>query len=168
MKMGKPYPQELKESLVEKMVAPQFTSVKKLARETGISDVTLYAWRNKYLQKGVSMPVNKSKKSRWTAEEKLAVVIETAAMNEAEISEFCRSNGLYLEDIKGWKDAALSGYSLQETNQKKIKEKQQTDTKKIKTLERELRRKEKALAETAALLVLSKKLTAIWGEEEDN
>lgn len=150
------------------MMPPNSVSVSQLSRDTGVSDVTLYAWRKHYRNQGVAVPSNNKKSEDWSAEDKLAVVIETASFNENELSEYCRSKGLYKEQIEQWKIAALSGYqtSLQRKNtQTKI---QKDDRNKIKKLERELNRKEKALAETAALLVLSKKWNAIWEENEDD
>ena len=114
------------------------------------------------------MPSNKKKSEDWTAEDKLAVVIETASFNEIKLSEYCRNKGLYKEQINQWKIAALSGYKSS-TQQKKAQSLYRREDKKIiKKLERELNRKEKALAETAALLVLSKKWEAIWGENEED
>ena len=50
---------------------------------------------------------------------------------------------------------------------RELKEAVDSERQRVKELERELRRKEKALAETAALLVLRKKMEAIWGDGED-
>ena len=166
--MQKRYSEEFKEAIIKKMMPPHPVSVPQLSRETGVSNVTLYAWRKHYRNKGVAVPSNNKKSEDWSAEDKLAVVIETASFNEIQLSEYCRSKGLYKEQIDHWKTAALSGYqnSIQvKKNQTKI---QREDRNKIKKLERELNRKEKALAETAALLVLSKKWNAIWEENEDD
>ena len=114
------------------------------------------------------MPSNNKKSEDWSAEDKLAVVIETASFNENELSEYCRSKGLYKEQIEQWKIAALSGYQTSLQRKKTQTKIQKDDRNKIKKLERELNRKEKALAETAALLVLSKKWNAIWEENEDD
>ena len=147
---------------------PHPLSVTQLCRDTGVSDVTLYKWRKEYRNKGVAVPANSKKSEDWTAEDKLAVVIETASFNEIQLSEYCRKKGLYKEQIGQWKIAALSGYK-NSAQQKNIQvQHRREDTQKIKKLERELNRKEKALAETAALLVLSKKWEAIWGENEED
>ena len=114
------------------------------------------------------MPARQNNPERWTAEDKLAVVIETASCNEAQLSEYCRSKGLYPEQVNEWKTSALTGYQNSHQMKKEKTLNQQQDKKKIKQLEKELRRKEKALAETAALLVLSKKCQAIWGESEED
>ena len=161
------YSIEFKESAVKKMMPPNAVSVPTLKRELGVSDVTLYKWRNEYRNKGNAVPGSDINPDKWVAKDKLAVVIETAALNESELSEYCRRKGLYPEQVQRWREAALKGYELEEKIQHQHSHSRKKDQRKIKKLESELRRKEKALAETAALLVLRKKAQAIWGEEED-
>jgi len=161
------YSIEFKEAAVKKMMPPNAVSVPTLKRELGVSDVTLYKWRNEYRNKGKAVPGKDIKPDKWEAQDKLAVVIETAALNESELSEYCRKKGLYPEQIQRWREAALKGYEQDEKIQRQDSSKRKQDQRKIKKLESELRRKDKALAETAALLVLRKKAQAIWGEEED-
>ena len=165
--MGKRYSEEFKESVVKRMMPPNPVSVSQLVKETGVSDVTLYKWRKMYRNRGMAVPADNSNPENWSGEDKLAVVIETAALNEAQLSEYCRSKGLYVEQIEQWKTAALSGYQHSEQVEKEKARSRQDDKKQIRQLEKELRRKEKALAETAALLVLAKKCEAIWGDEEN-
>ena len=94
--------------------------------------------------------------------------METAQLSEVEIAEYCRSKGLFVEQVQAWRDACMqaNGGVAQEATRlhKDLREKERE----IKRLEQELRRKESALAETAALLVLRKKANAIWGEGEDD
>lgn len=108
----------------------------------------------------------KSTSEQWSAEAKLAVVIETGSMNEAELSEYCRSKGLYAEQVKDWKTNSLKGFASSREQEVESKQQRKADQIEIKNLKRELRRKEKALAETAALQALRKKLDAFW--ENDN
>ena len=150
------------------MMPPHPVSVLELSREVGVSDVTLYKWRKDYQNRGVAVPSNNKKSENWTAEDKLAVVIETASLNEIQLSEYCRNKGLYKGQIDQWKIAALSGYKNSAQMKKIQSQHHREDKQVIKKLERELNRKEKALAETAALLVLSKKWAAIWGENEED
>jgi transposase-like protein len=93
-------------------------------------------------------------------------VIETAALSEEELSQYCREKGLYPEQVRRWKEESLQGFQRSAEREKVLRKKSLADQKQIKKLERELRHKEKALAETAALLVLRKKLDALW--ENDN
>jgi predicted Rossmann fold nucleotide-binding protein DprA/Smf involved in DNA uptake len=88
-------------------------------------------------------------------------------MNEAALSAYCRERGLYPEQLKQWREACEQANDWDRTQNQRLKETRKADDKRIKELERELQRKEKALAETAALLVLRKKAQAIWGEAED-
>ena len=104
----------------------------------------------------------------WTAEQKFSAVIETAAMSEVEVSEYCRKKGLFPEQIQQWKQSCISGNHPEADKRKQQAQERKADKKRIKELERELKRKDAALAETAALLVLRKKLNAYWGEDEDN
>ncbi len=161
------YSIEFKEAAVKKMMPPNAISVPTLGREIGVSDVTLYKWRNEYRNKGKAVPGNEANPDKWIAQDKLAVVIEAAAMNESEVSEYCRKKGLYPDQVQRWREAALKGYEQAEKIQYQNNQSRKKDQHKIKKLESELRRKDRALAETAALLVLRKKVQAIWGEEED-
>ena len=164
--MQKSYSKEFKESVIKKMMPPNAVSVPQLCKETGVSDVTLYKWRKEYRNRGIAVPGDNSQADDWTAEDKLAVVIETAGLNSAQLSEYCRSRGLSPEQVDQWKTAALSGYQRYAQAEKEKNRYRQEEQKRIKRLESELRRKEKALAETAALRVLSKKCEAIWGVSE--
>jgi len=164
----KKYSEDVKESVIRKMMPPNAVSVPQLAKETGVSDVTLYKWRKDFRNRGIAVPSDQSKSDNWSAEDKLAVVIETAALNAVELSEYCRSKGLYPEQVVQWKASALTGYQRSAQSKKENRRHRQDDQKKIKRLERQLLRKDKALAETAALLVLSKKCEAIWGVDEED
>ena len=114
------------------------------------------------------MPADPSNPENWSGESKLAVVIETAALNEEELAEYCRSKGLYVEQIENWRAAAAAGAETQRPLSRAERHELQQERKRSRKLAKELRRKEKALAETAALLVLQKKAQAIWGDGEDD
>ena len=102
----------------------------------------------------------KKRPQNWSAEEKMQAVITYGGMDETEQGLYLRSHGLYSVDIQRWREEMLRALS------KKRKKKDPKD-RRIRELEGDLRRKEKALAETAALLVLKKKAQAIWGDSED-
>lgn len=160
------YSEERKQVILSKLLPPLNMSVAQVARDEGIGLQTLYNWRDKAKQQGRPVPGNKSTPAQWSAETKLATVIETASLNEAELSEYCREKGLYVEQIKAWKADSLRGFMSSREQELEAKRQRQADRKEIKQLKRELRQKEKALAETAAILVLRKKLNALW--EKDN
>lgn len=114
------------------------------------------------------MPGHRNTGEDWSAETKLAVVIETASLSEAELSAYCREKGLYVEQVQRWKEACLQGAGRQEDREKAAQKQQKEARKTIKRLKSEIRRKDRALAETTSLLVLSKKLEALYGEDPDN
>ena len=160
------YSPEFKEQVVRKMMPPHNQSVANLHRETGVSVPSLYAWKRHFQGKGYVVPAKISPPDGWDNKAKLAAVIETALMNEAERSEYCRKHGLYPEQIEAWKTAFEASESLEAVPATKAE--LAAERKKSRALEKELRRKEKALAEAAALLTLSKKAQAIWGTNEDD
>lgn len=166
------YSEEFKQSIIQKMMPPNNVSVRQLAHDTGISDVTLYSWRKQALSQGVPVPGDGKNPDQWNPENQLAVIIETATLNEVELAEYCRRKGLFAEQIQQWKDAFITcrsaGAGIPAKSQKHLPDEHKKDRQTIKNLERELKRKDKALAETAALLVLSKKAQEIWGEPEED
>lgn len=162
-----PYPRELKESVIKKMMSPNKVSIKQLAEETGIASGTLYCWRKEALTKAVSTPGRGKKLNQWRTEDKFAVVMETAGLNELQLSEYCRKRGLYPELIAEWRETCVRANDQADKHDALLLEQNKQQQKRIKELEKELTRKDKALAEAAALLVLSKKAQAIWGRTED-
>lgn len=102
----------------------------------------------------------------WTAAARLQAVITTAAMDESQRSAWCRENGVYPSELEQWKENAIT--ALNEAPEERASPQETRDSRKrIKELERDLRRKDKALAETAALLVLSKQLQAIFQSRDE-
>ncbi len=161
------YPRERKEAVLKKMLPPTNRSIKELAQEEGISEGTLYNWRKAARAEGRLLPDGESTPQGWTSADKFAAVVETAAMNEAELSVYCRQRGLYPEQIKAWREACEQANDWDRSQNQHLKQIRRADGQRIKDLERDLQHKEKALAETAALLVLRKKARAIWGDGED-
>lgn len=148
------------------MMPPQCMSLTEIQQQENIPYQTLYNWRIKYQAQGTLMP-SQSSTNQWSSEMKLATIIETASFTEAQLSEYCRTKGIYPEQIAQWKTDCLSGFSQAQQQSKEEKKQIKKDQKKIKSLEKELTRKDKALAEAAALLVLQKKLQALYGGEEE-
>ena len=146
---------------------PHNRSIKQLAREEGISEATLYNWRKHAREKGVLMPNADSGPEGWSARDKFAAVVESASLNEHELSEYCRKKGIYPQQLDQWRRACEDANDWDRQANIKLKSEQKSNRKRINELEKQLRRKEKALAEAAALLVLQKKVQAIWTEQED-
>lgn len=162
------YSEERKAAILKKLLPPQNRTVVSVATEEGISDATLYNWLKQCRKQGKPVPGRSKTGDEWSGEAKLAVIIETSSLSEEELSAYCREKGLYVEQVKRWKDACILSTG-QETDQRKETQKQQKQSqKRIKKLEAEVRRKDKVLAETTSLLVLSKKLEALYGSDQDN
>ena len=161
------YSSELKEALLCRMLPPNNESITKISREEGISEQTLRNWRDKARVDGTAAPGTDAVPDDWSTQDKFLIVVETASMSEAELAEYARKKGLYVEQIKAWRDACMNangGVAKQAAElSKKLKESERAN----RQLQKELERKEKALAETAALLVLRKKADAIWGDPEE-
>lgn len=83
------------------------------------------------------------------------------------MSEYCRRKGLYPEQVSAWRLACIAGQQSEKPQRQAEREQAKADKKRIHELERELRRQDKALAETAAILVLRKKLNAYWGDDSE-
>ena len=162
------YSEERKQQILNKLLPPSNMTVAEVARNEGIGLQTLYNWRDKAKQQGRPVPGSKPTSEQWSAEAKFATVLETASLNEAELSEYCRAKGLYVEQVKAWKADALRGFMSSREQELEAKRQRQADHREIKQLKRELRHKEKALAETAALLVLRKKLNALWEDDSED
>jgi transposase-like protein len=157
---------QFKEAILNKLNQSGL-SVRKFAQQEAINLSTLYSWQKQFNVSGLIVSKIRSP-DKWSSEEKFAVVMETSSLSEVELSEYCRVKGLYPEQIKAWKQACIAGNTTKPSKRVKQTPEQKADKKRIKSLERELRRKEKALAEAAALLVLGKKYDAYWKEKEDS
>lgn len=162
------YPQERKESVLKKMLPPNNMSIATLAKEEGISDGALYLWRKQARDKGQLMPDSDNTSNGWSSREKFAAVMESAAMSESEKSAYCRERGVFPEQLARWRQACEQANDWQQSSDKQLKASTKLERKRIRTLEKELARKEKALAEAAALLVLRKKFNAMFQDDEDD
>lgn len=145
------YTADRKTAVLKKMLPPYNLTVSEVSKEERISEASLYNWRIQAKQQGAPVPGNRKTSEDWSAETKFAVVVETASMNESTLSEYCRSKGLYPEQVKGWKAACIQGQQSDVEQRKQTREQSKRDKQEIKALKWELHRKEKALAETAAL-----------------
>ncbi len=167
------YSEEKKAEILKRLEAPENLTISQVSRLEKINKSTIHGWVKQAENRQNNISPSSGAKE-WSSEEKFLVVMETYSLNEAESAEYARKKGIFLTDIKKWKENCFSA------NEKKVKiskdeKKTLEDTlkrekeliKTNKSQEKELIRKEKALAEAAALLILSKKAKAIWGESED-
>ena len=143
-----------------KLLPPESVALEVVAREVGIAAGTLERWR----EDAQSRP---ARGRAWTGGARLEAVVTTASMNEAGKSAWCRGHGAFPAELDKWRASCRAALAEPE-EARASPQSTRADRKRIKELERELLRKDRALAETAALLVLSKKVQAIFnkGEEE--
>lgn len=160
----KKYSDEFKNSIIARMLPPRNERIVDLARETGIPKDTLYTWHAR-LSKQKDGAGSAKDNTGLSSEDKFAIVLETATMNEHELSAYCREKGLYPQQVRAWRKQCQQ--ANEPGSDKVDKRELQKQGKQIKGLEKELQQKEKALAETAALLTLKKKVQQIWGDPED-
>ena len=160
------YTAEQKRWAVEQMKSPLNRTVAEVAEDTGITEVSLRAWRDAAREAGEFVPSGQSSE-RSSGSDKFRVVLETAPLSEEEFAAYCRAKALLPEQIQQWRQACEQANESVERVGELGRVVSPDAREKIRSLERELRRKSEALAETAALLVLRKKATAIWGTGED-
>lgn len=161
------YSQEYKDAILRRMLPPNNESVTKIAKEEGLSEQTLRNWRDKARRDGYAAPGIDAVPDDWSTQDKFLIVVETASLNETELAEYARKKGLYVEQVKAWKDACMNANGGIAKEAARLNRELKEAQKEKKKLEKELQRKDKALAEAAALLVLTKKANAIWGDPED-
>ena len=165
--MGR-YSVERRASVLRKLLPPSNGAVTRVAGEEGICTATLYNWLKAARERGVPVPGSgKNTADEWSGEAKLAVVLETVSLNAEELNEYCRRKGLYPEQVVRWKQACIDGARAQPQQDRQAAEELKALKRSKRELEKQLRRKDKALAESAALLVLKKKYQALWEDEDE-
>ena len=165
------YSEAVKADVRRRMSPPMRQSVAQISAELGIHVVTLYNWRKAWRLQGEVVPASEKDPDGWGAADKFTVVLETAGLNATELSAYCRERGLYPGQVERWRQASQDANEkpvLTLKEQKELERLRAQDQKEIKRLKQELRRKEKALAEAAALLIASKKIQAFRGEDGDD
>jgi len=152
------YGQAFKDRVVARLLPPESASVDEVSREVGVAAQTLERW----LSDALSRP---ARERAWTAAARFEAVIATAAMDEATRSAWCREHGVYPQQLAQWRENATQ--ALAEPEEARASPQQtKHDRRRLRELEREVRRKDRALAETAALLVLSRKLEAVFSNKD--
>lgn len=162
----KRYSEKFKARMVERMTGPRRVSANALSKEVGVAQPTLSLWlrtagnvasvsNDDEIRRGARRPED------WTPEEKLRAVMEASNLPDAELGAWLRRNGLKEQHLQQWREIALSAFGARPSRVSS------EDRRRIKELEREVNRKDKALAETAALLVLQGKMEALWAAEDD-
>ena len=141
-------PQELKDRLTARMLAPQNESVTALAGETQIPKDTLYGWRMAALGRVKVNPVSGPAHAPLSSEDKFAVVVETTHLNAHELGEYCRTHGLFTQQVHAWRERCSCANATAPSRAEQEQAREQA--REIRQLRTALQRKEKALAEAAA------------------
>jgi len=157
--------------MVQRLTEPDAITGADLAKEVGVAQSSLSRWKR---QAGTILDManntrkddHKQPPNKRPAEEKLRIVMEAAQLSDKELGAFLRKEGVHESHLEAWRRSMLEALNSSSKASKGAR-RGSSEAKRVKALERELRRKEKALAETAALLVLKKKAQAIWGDEDD-
>ena len=147
-------------------------SIKDVAETLGVGYSTLQKWirqtrdqeLNPESENSMSTMAKEKRPQDWNTEERLNMIIACGSLSDEGMNQLCREKGIYPHHIKQWRSDFIKGSgaftpSKSQSESKKFKQE-------IKLLQKELNRKDKALAETAALLVLQKKVNTIWGNDE--
>jgi len=162
------YSEAVKADVRRRMGPPHRQSVSEISQQLGIHVITPYKWRKAWRLQGEVVPASQKDPDGWSATNKFTVVLETAGLNASELSVYCRERGLFPEPVARWQQAAQDVNAqrlLTMADQRDLHKRHQEDQREIKRLQQELHRKDKALAEAAALLIASKKIQDYLGED---
>lgn len=164
------YTLEFKRRMVDRMIGDEGIGVTALSCETGIHKALLCKWRQDVIRE-IAMTDSKDGPDRrpedWSPQEKLQAVLETGGMPEDKLGEYLRRKGLQEVHLEEWRLLVAKG-GLEALQGKVTRVRITFESRRIRQLEKELHRKDMALAEAAALLVLKKKAQQIWGDEDDD
>lgn len=153
------YSSSLRESVVSTALSGSLTQ-NEIADRFGVSRSTVQNWLRQS-RKGSVMGSKPKKPQAWSREQRLEALLETHHLSDEELGKWCREHGLHTHHLRQWRQDLAREGSPSDGEVKTLRQENRE-------LKRDLRRKEKALAETSALLVLKKKAAAIWGEPEDD
>jgi transposase-like protein len=171
--MRKTYSESFRNRVVKQLLSPNGKSASEVAGELGLAQSTISRWRKQAITRSLPRTMSNGaarakRESEWNAQEKFDFLLEAATCSDEELGALLRGRGVFEATYRQWRQAALTGLTgPQKQTQAEAKERRE-DKKRVRRLERELRRKDKALAETAALLVLKKKLPYLLGVEDDS
>ena len=156
------YSEEFKKSVVRKALLPDNPGAARVAEEAGISLQTLYNWLRK-LRESVEMGGARDPRDR-SILEKQELLLESASISPENLGSWLREHGIHEEHLRLWKAEIRDRLKHNESSSKR---ELSEERRRVKQLEKELRKKDKALAEVTALMVLKKKLEGILFESEE-
>ncbi len=162
------YSEKLKQSMAAKILMPGGPSALCLAHETGISQTALSKWARTYKGKGISLMTDESRRPKdWSGKERFEAILICNSLKGKALGVYLRKNGLTTAHLEKWKEEFINGCEPARVGRKPKGPAEKGLQKQVKALQRDLHRKDKALAETSALLILKKKAQEIWGTPED-
>jgi transposase len=153
------YSREFKDAILTKVMNRGDSSIGQICDEAGLNRSSVANWIQ---SRAKSSGMTKKNSRNWSPEEKLKAINATHGLSETELGEFLRKEGLHSHDLAQWRSEIISSLTVKRKNASK---KDERDAK-IKVLERDLRRKDKALASVSALLILQKKVNLLWGNDD--
>jgi len=157
---------EMKEAMVAKLCSPGRPTYSQLAQETGIGLSTLHKWVKKF---GSESHLKQQKRPQdWNAIDRLHAVFEAQNLDEEKFGEFLRRSGLHNHDVESWKSEVIAAAKQTQRGRPKLDPELVTLRQEMASLKKNLRRKDKALAEASALIILKKRAEEIWGKDEDD
>ncbi len=156
---------EAKEAIVLKAISRDGVTIESIARSNNIGLSSLQKWMSQY-RDGKSFKKTSKNKVQAERASQLEHIIATSQLDELSLGRYCREHGLYEHQLSSWRE------KLMKEPNKETEQNQKVELKKLKAenerLQKELCRKDKALAEVSALLILKKKADLIWGESKDD
>jgi len=162
--MGKQYSDAFVEQALIKAYSRGNRSVRSIAEEVNVEYETLRKWmQRKSLDKAKAIVKKEKRPQDWRRDEQLAALMQTHGLSEEALNAWCRERGIFPHHLKSWEASFCAPEAAPASTETQGVRALKSENDKLK---QELRRKEKALAEAAALLVLQKKFRALWDNED--
>ena len=164
MNLKRTYTEAFREQALQKVYTRGDRGVNAVADELNVSHWTLKGWMKSHKPKVRKSPVNNKRPNERSRAECLQLLLDSHGLDDEALNAFCRENGIFAHQLQQWRE----GFETSQSQGTSAHSEQLRELKHLnKSLERELNRKEKALAEAAALLVLQKKYQALWEDKAE-
>ena len=162
MRKQRQYSESFRQQALEKVYSRDRRSIRSVAVDLNMRFGTLRNWMKADKNSSqVESGLRSKRPNDWSLAERLQLLMESHGLEEQALNAFCREKGIFRHHLERWQAAFVAGGEVD--NRSILCELKDTN----KVLTRELNRKEKALAEAAALLVLQKKYRALQAEKDE-
>lgn len=168
MRKYRSFSEDFKKATIERLLSPESPGPGKIAEDLDLFPSTLYSWKKKYASSQLMKKSNQKNPKNWTPEQMLEAIMKTASMDEQELGEYLRSNGLHSSDLDEFKNEFISLKKEKKRGRPQLDPEVFKLRKEVKSLSSDLKRKDAALSEYAARVILLKKSHEIWGTNEDD